>query len=229
MAELFGGRKVVQVVRTGRRGQALGEGFRDTWTKSGHPAPVEIALAEGEPLTGARLGEIVAREKPAALLVWDDATCLGPLETLVGSPDRPGVVLTSGTYLGKALWSVPEALREMLYFTYPYRLPQDDARFDITVSKVLAGRRDAEVDPRILRQSFITQEVLGKALMEMRGEYYRDFLLDTVGMMTDLYLPLYERVSFGPGQRYASKGCYIVQLAKGEEPQLERRSEWVTR
>jgi hypothetical protein len=63
--------------------------------------------------------------------------------------------------------------------------------------------------------------------MMMRGEYYRDFLFDVIGMMEDLYPPLYERLSFGPGQRYASKGCFIVQLGKGEKPQLEKRSEWV--
>jgi len=42
-----------------------------------------------------------------------------------------------------------------------------------------------------------------------------------------MYYPLYERVSFGPGQRHVSKGCYIVQLGKGEKPLLVRRSEWV--
>ena len=37
----------------------------------------------------------------------------------------------------------------------------------------------------------------------------------------------YERISFGPGQRYASKGCYIVQLSKGDRPELVRKSDWV--
>jgi hypothetical protein len=39
--------------------------------------------------------------------------------------------------------------------------------------------------------------------------------------------PLYERLSFGPGQRYASKGCFIVQLTKGPKPELIRKSDWV--
>jgi hypothetical protein len=137
------------------------------------------------------------------------------------------MLMASGTWLGRALWTIPEPLREHLYLTYPYRLPQDDARFDVPLKKVLAGKRLDAYDPIIIRQSYLTGEVLGKALMEMRTEYYRDFVYDSIGMMTDMYYPLYERVSFGPGQRYVSKGCYIVQLGTGEKPRLQRRSDWV--
>ena len=61
----------------------------------------------------------------------------------------------------------------------------------------------------------------------MKGNYYRDNFLDAIGMIDDLEVPLYVRLSFGPGQRYASKGCYIVQLSKGEKPVLVRKSDWV--
>jgi hypothetical protein len=228
MYELFSGRPIVQIIRNNRRGLALAEGFRESWKQTGHAPARDITLAEGEQLTTERLQQIVSQEKPAALLVWDDATSLTAIASLVGKADRPGLVLASATYLGNALWTMPEELRDLLYMTYPYRLPQEDARFDRSIKRVLPGQPLESFDPVIIRQSYITNELLGKALVDMRGEYYRDFLLDTIGMMTDLYFPLYERVSFGPGQSYASKGCFIVQLGKGKTPQLERRSEWVT-
>ncbi|MBI5014329.1 MAG: amino acid ABC transporter substrate-binding protein [Deltaproteobacteria bacterium] len=226
MVELFAGRKIVQIIRAGRRGETLAEGFREEWSAAGHLAAVDVTLAEGEPLTAERLRQLVAQEKPAALVVWDGPAALEPLASLVGNAEGPKLVLASGTTLGKALWTIPEPLRSLLYLTYPYRLPQEDVRFDAVVKRVLPGKKLDAFDPRVLRQSYLAGELLGKALREMRGEYYRDFLLDTIGMMADMYYPLYERVSFGPGQRYASKGCFIVQLGKGEKPQLERRSEW---
>ncbi|MDA8240180.1 MAG: hypothetical protein M0Z67_07390 [Nitrospiraceae bacterium] len=39
----------------------------------------------------------------------------------------------------------------------------------------------------------------------------------------DEIYPLYPRFSFGPGQRYGSKGCYIVQLARGPKPELIKK------
>ncbi len=45
--------------------------------------------------------------------------------------------------------------------------------------------------------------------------------------MMDQDTPLYERLSFGPGQRYASKGCFVVQLGKGPRPALVKKSAWV--
>ena len=48
-------------------------------------------------------------------------------------------------------------------------------------------------------------------------------------MMNDEYFAIinYPRASFGQGQRYAVKGCYIVQLEEGEKPGLIKRSDWV--
>jgi len=44
----------------------------------------------------------------------------------------------------------------------------------------------------------------------------------------DYAIAAYPRVSFGPNQRYASKGCYVVQLSSGEDPQLRPVSDWIT-
>jgi hypothetical protein len=65
------------------------------------------------------------------------------------------------------------------------------------------------------------------ALMNMKGNYYRDNFFDVIDCIMDQEVPLFERLSFGPGQRYASKGCYIAQLSHGEKPVLIKKSNWV--
>lgn len=227
MSELFKGRPVLQITRESRAGQALAGGFRETWSQSGGKPLVEVSLAPAEKLTSQRLKQLIAKHDPAALLIWDDTPFLAALAGFEKLKKRPGLVVTSSTTLGKQLWTIPEALRPLLSITYPYRMPHEDARFDVALGKLLKGKPLSYYDQRILRQSYITNELLGKAMMDMRGEYHRDYLFDVIGMMPDMYYPLYETVSFGPGQRYISKGCYIVQLGKGKNPRLERRSDWV--
>jgi hypothetical protein len=72
--------------------------------------------------------------------------------------------------------------------------------------------------------------MLSGALKGMRHDFYRDYLLDVMDMMRDQYYAIatYPRLSFGPGQRYAAKGGYVVQLAPGSEPRLVNRSDWMT-
>jgi len=77
---------------------------------------------------------------------------------------------------------------------------------------------------RISLQSYSLTLILGMALTEMRGNYYRANLLDVIGTFMDTDVPLYGRLSLGQGQRYASRGCYIVQLTKSG---LVKRSGWL--
>ena len=81
---------------------------------------------------------------------------------------------------------------------------------------------------RIIRSStYATLLALTQALRDMKGNFYCDYLFDVISMKPDVEFPLYERLSFGPDQRYAEKGCYIVQLANGKEAGLLKKSEWV--
>jgi hypothetical protein len=229
IADLFAGRRIVQVIRDTDKSRDLAAGFRQAWSDTGHEPAIDVMVGGDEPLTVQGLVRINSEQKPAALVVWDSGSALDAVAGLAKETETPGLVILSGTYFDQAIWTIPEELRDLLYFTYPYRLPQEDARYDTMIRRVLSGKAIGDFDQEVVRQAYITNELLGETLKQMRGEYYRDFFLDTIDMMPDAYYPLYERLSFGPGQRYTSKGCFIVQLNKGEKPQLERRSEWVTR
>ena len=71
--------------------------------------------------------------------------------------------------------------------------------------------------------------MLSGASRNMRSEFFREYFLEGFDMMIDqdYAIPVYPRLTFGSGQRYAAKGCYIVQLTKGDNPSLLKRSDWV--
>ena len=237
MADALKGKAVVQIVRASREGRALSAGFQETWLGLGRKTVVSVTLKDGEVLAGEFLQRVLAREKPAALIIWDGPEALRAVEVLAGFANRPDRVFVSSGYLGKGMWTLKEEARDFTYITYPFRLPQDEARYAGPVQSFM-GIDNVQGDALvILKQVYSAVQVLSQALMAMNGNYYRDNLLDVIGMSMSTggmglweqegIYPLYERFSFGPGQRYASKGCYIVQLTKGSKPELVKKSDWV--
>jgi hypothetical protein len=220
--ELLQGKAIVQIVRASREGRGLADGFTRTWSALGHGAPVTITLKAGEELTRDTLLPLLAGEEPAVILLWDGPGALPALTVLAAGKNRPEMVFVSSGYLGEKMWSLPAQVRDFTYLTYPYRLPQDKPKspMGVTINFQVA-------DNKIAKQTYALVQVLSMAVMEIKGNYYRDTFLDVIGMSMDRVAPLYERLSFGPGQRYASKGCYIVQLTQGEKPELVKKSPWV--
>ncbi|HTP66716.1 MAG TPA: amino acid ABC transporter substrate-binding protein [Geobacteraceae bacterium] len=219
------GGKVIQIVRGGREGKAMATGFRETWTGLGNGTPDEVIIDGDKGITEKMLKRLLAEKKPAAILIWDDARSLPALDMLAKIKGRPEMVFVSSSYLGNEMRTISESARDLTYITYPVSLPPEpvNPKAFQSMQKKIFKPDSTKTDGQI----YAVYKVLSMALMNMRGNYYRDYFLDLIDCGMDQDVPLYERISFGPGQRYASKGCYIVQLSKGEKPELIKKSDWV--
>jgi len=221
------GRKIVQIVSNSPQGKALAEGFSRALEDQGLPVPVTIRQSESEPFTAQSLQLLIAKENPDLLALWTGAETVQQMAAFTATGKTPPLLMVSAGHLGRDLWAIPEQLRDSTYITYPYRLPQDDARFERFLTPADKNKAISPEIRVIKSRVYSTLKVMTQALREMKGNFYRDYLLDVIGMKADIEFPLYERLSFGPDQRYAAKGCYIVQLAKGKEAELVKKSEWV--
>ena len=225
--DVLKGKTVVQIVRDSRQGHALSEGFQSAWHESGQKPLMTITQKAGAALSTDVLKQLLSKEKPAFLIIWDDAGVLPALESIVTGKDRPEMIFMSSSYIGAKFQTISDRIRDITYLTYPYRLPQDDKRFDNDLAPLIKGsniEREALINAK---QTYATIRILSQALMDMKENFYRDYFLDLISMNRDVEFPLYERLSFGPGQRYASKGCYIVQLEKGPGAHLIKKTDWV--
>lgn len=220
--------KVLLIVRESNEGKMLADGFKATWRDLGRTAPVIVSLAGKENMPAARLADLVAREKPDAVAYWDNAALITALNALpAAKATLPGTILISSTYLDKAFTELSEQVRGITYITYPERLPKDEKGrehfFYGTSPEIL--KQDS--DKTSIKRTYPLTRLMSQMLPEMKEQFYGDYLLDLIAMVNDLDVPLYERMSFGPGQRYASKGCYVVQLGRGSKPDLIKKSDWV--
>jgi hypothetical protein len=240
---------IIQVVRDSREGHALSEGFKKTWIDFGHKPPLTITLKIGEKFKETLFSRLSARKKPAVVLIWDGDGAIPALETIANARVKPRMIFVSYGYTGKKVMEIKEKVREMLYITYPYRFSSssDKSQSVSTMSRIFTVTKPEkpfakglDFDPalmikvmpkdatKIQNQTFSIIQVLNMAFMRMNGYYYRDNFLDVIDCIMDLETPYYERISFGPGQRYAAKGCYIAQLSKGKKPELIKMSDWVS-
>jgi len=130
--------------------------------------------------------------------------------------------------LGDAVYSVPVQARTFTYIAYPYDLEESGKKYPSMDLIWLTSRKITSQKPDLLAKAAVIYNVLTDIFMRFDRYYYRDYLLDMASELADKErtIPLYARISFGPGQLYASTGCYITQLDPAGGRTLLRKSEW---
>jgi hypothetical protein len=244
---------ILQVVEDTPRARAVAAGFLAAWKDLGRGAPETVNLPPGQTISAEMLRSLTGSKRSSTLLLWTAAGTLPALGSLAEDKGRPGMVFVSSSLLDRETRSIPEAARGFTYISYPYRLDPDTVGFRTSFEFWLKKRTIPVSDKRIATRLFSLTNVLlepfatvkrdfnpggmgqgqvnmedqFESLMHVKRNYYRDYLFDVIGMFGDKGSLDYERLSFGPGQRYMSKGCYIVQLSPGPKPELVKRSDWV--
>jgi hypothetical protein len=222
--------RVLQIVQDAPQGRALADGFQRAWSELGHQPVASVTLSAEKLQDRTTLEGLLKRHQPEVLLLWSDAALLPRLPALLEKLPATGSVFVSTSYLGEKAAQVPEGARDRVFLSYPYRLTpfvkSNDGGFNAKVPLLASAKDFGQRRVASRSNSMLTQATL-RGLNLLYDNLYRDHLLDVMGMQMDLTVRDYERFSFGPGQRYVSKGCYIIQLGPGTDPALLPRSEWV--
>lgn len=215
---------VLQLYRDSKEGRALAAGFEDAWRSLGRKPPVTRLLPPQEPIPQDVIQQLTGKEGAKVVLLWLGKGAVPLLERLSESESRPGEVYLSATLMGQDLLTLPEQVREFTSITYPHRLPQDEAMHGSLAKIWLRGKKLPVDERRITTRMYSLMLVLNQAIPKMRRNYFRDRFLEVIDLSSQHQHPDYERLSFGPGRRYASTGCYIVTLSRGPNPILIRKS-----
>ncbi len=120
----------------------------------------------------------------------------------------------SSTLLGDAPGdAIPQALGDALA-AHPFRLPGSR---DPAYLRFLAWARSRDIEvshPRLQSEAFFACMAANDALSHLGRFFVRDFALDMLDHAQGLvaFVPNYPRPSLGPGQRFLSKGGYILPV-----------------
>jgi hypothetical protein len=220
---------VLQVVRDDRHGKFLARGFEETRELIRMPAPERVLISPDETVDGGWWRRLAARHPNTVWVLWVDGSDLEGLEQIADTPDRPRLVIVASSRLDDPAAEIHPPLRPYTFIAHAAALPGDKKRTWAAVDRWLTIRELPTDHPDVRANMYFLGWMVIPAVKMMRDDFYRDRLIDIMDMMRDqdYAVAAFPRLSFGPGQRYASKGCYMTQLDDSDPPKLAARSEWV--
>ena len=173
-----------------------------------------------------------------SLVLWlgpgDDGAAI--LEALAAAPVPPArLFLHASAWRRLQARPLPHALAGRLYVSWPYDLPSRD-RLHLLRPLAWARSRGIEIsDEQILMDTYTAMLIAADAIRHVRSFLVRDYVMEILEHMADnaVVTGRFPRLSLGPGQRFASKGCYILRAKPGRndgtrvEMELEAVSDWL--
>jgi Cytochrome c len=202
------GQRVLQIYRRGDVGESGAHALRGK--SAGQVAewidvPLPERRANGDvrkALASARVGDVV--------VLWlrgDD------LRELPVDPPR-STVFASGLMAGLEDAPLPANWRNSIRIAYPVDLPQKRALRLVYPLTWFRTQQIPVVAERVQVDTYVACQVLSEAIGHSFGDLVPDYLIEQIENMVSLKLidGFYPRLGLAPGQRFASKGGYVVRL-----------------
>jgi mono/diheme cytochrome c family protein len=214
-------RSVLQVYRAGDSGEAAAQLLATTLRRQG--------IAVDNRALSANAGVAAALRNAShadAVVLWlrpPDLAALGE------APHASTAVYVSGIMGGLDRAPLPASWRANARLAYPVDLPQGRrVRVDYAFGW-FAIRHIPVVDERVQADTYLACGLLAETLSHMVDAFVRDYLVERIDDMLEhrILTGYYPRLTLAPGQRFASKGGYIVRYAEPDRLRVVADSDWI--
>lgn len=213
-------RRLVQIYRRGDIGEAAAASLRHA------TANIETVDRAIEPEAGpAKLRQALSDVGPDdGLVLWLRP---GDIETLP-QPPAARAVFVSGIMSGLEHAPLAGAWREVARMTYPFDLPQARAvRMDYPLGW-MHFKQIPVVDERVQTDTWLACLAVSETVSMIGEDLVRDHLLETLEMHlgTRVVNGYFPRLGLAAGQRFASKGGFLVRFASPQGATLAADGDW---
>ncbi len=215
---------VRQVYRAGDVGEAAAEALAATLAKQGITVTRSV-LSAGESGTGVSKA-LQGAQRAGALVLWlrpEDLANLGDSST------APAHVYLSGLMGGLEYAPLTPSWRERAHLAYPLDLPdRRRVRLDFAMGW-FAIRRIPVEDFRVQADTYLACGLLSETVNHMADTFVRAYLVERIEDLVDhrLITGYYPRLTLASGQRFASKGGYMVRFAEAKGTKVVAETDWV--
>jgi hypothetical protein len=217
--------RLMQIYREGDVGAAAAHAL-DATTKSLGLEPVHRVLKRGATERAELAAALEGLGPSDALVLWLRPRDLAAL----GAHAPPSAqVWMSGRMGGLENAPIPAAWRAVTRMAYPFDLPE---RRRVRVDYPLGWftiRHVPIVDLQVQADTYLACGLLSETLNEIFGIFVRDYLIERIeGMLEHRVITgYYPRLTLAPGQRFASKGGYLVRFKEPQGTKIIAASDWI--
>jgi len=219
-----GWRRVVQVYRRGDIGEGAAAGLRGDL-----PSPAVAAVDRVLDTSGgaARVQQALSDVGPGdAVVLWLRP---GDLQSLPAQPPAASAVFVSGIMGNLERTPLAAPWRQVARMTYPFDLPD---RRRVRMNYPLGWMRFKQipvVDERTQTDTYLACLSAAETISMMGEDLVRDHLVETLEMHlgTRPVNGYYPRLGLAAGQRFASKGGFLVRFADPRGERLVADADWI--
>jgi hypothetical protein len=227
--EADGPGRIVQVFRDDAAGRKAARDFRDALGRRGGGSVADRPVAAGGAAPREFWANLLDEARPNTLVVWLDAAAAGNLGRLGEAPADLKAVYLSASLSAMRPGNLSESWLDKVRMVYPFDLPEGRKRQLARLKAWLRLRNVAFSDERVQANAYFAATVAGDALYHMGDNFSRDYFIERIEQMagSTLFSSIYPHLSLGPGQRFASRGGYVVRFRAGEDAAPVPVSDWM--
>jgi Cytochrome c len=215
---------VQQIYRAGDSGAPAAQALAETLQRHGVVVRSEVLGAGAQ---GRGVGEALHKAAAAdALVLWlrpADIAALG------AAPAAPVPVFMSGLMGGLENSPLPPSWRSRTRLAYPFDLPEHSTvRLEYPL-RWFAIRRIPIVAEQVQIDTYLACGLLAETVSQMADNFVRDYLVERMEEMLEHRVMTgdYPRLALAEGQRFASKGGYVVRLTGAQGSRVSADGNWM--
>lgn len=147
-----------------------------------------------------------------ALVIWPGEHVSDVITALQKQPPKIDVVTMPSNALEAWRKQHTQANNEHFLFSYPYELPTAYHPRAFMVHAWMRSNHIEVTHPTLQFQTYYMLTLLDYGMRNLRGDFYRDYFSEIIESEAESNLNngTHPTLGLGPGQRFASKGGYVV-------------------
>lgn len=222
-------RIIVQVYRVAGEGQAAAEQFRKKLKPQAGDTLINQVVNIQESINRNFWKKLIRDNQHAIFVLWLNRKDLKALNGLGNDNENIERIFISGTLITNLADVISDSLINIAEVVYPFEQPSEMPMLLYRSNAWFKSQNLLGEHQKLQANTFFVLRAIGRTIMHLRDKFSREYFIELVEHISEKLLvsSVYPRLTLGPGQRYASKGAYILKLSEYNQKKHVPVNRWI--